>query len=673
MNKVFILILITFISFNTLFSQDKEFSTDTLKVESEFFKKESDVNVSFINVPFADLRRAPGATEDVIRFFQSVSGVSIGNDLYNDLIVRGGSPAENLTLVDGIEIPNPNHFGIPGTNSGVLSYISLKLVNDVDFYKGGFPVKFGDRISSVMDIRLREGNRLKHIRDINLSITGFGGFFEGPITRKSSYMFSVRRSYFELIKEQLGDSPIPNYWDFNLKLNYELSKKEKLNLIGFYVTDKASNENNSSFRRQVADMKIFSGNFNYNKILKRGLLKISAAINKNQSNASYDTKYENFPRYTIKIHESEYMMKFGYKRNISSKLYFDFNADGKFINATDTINGSYYTTYTGYIHPGLYTAKKFNTYKLSGSLNFNSIFLNHKLNVNTGIRYDYFEYINNKSTFSPRIGMSYKFSPKNVLNASAGIYYQTPSLIILLGSENNKYLKSIRVNQFVVGFDHLFKHDFMMSIEAFTKEYSDYPVSTFDPYSIYINYGTYFGTSFLDEAVSAGEGYYRGVDISLVKKLNINGFYGSLNISLSTSRFTSANGISQRLSFDNGKQFALIGGYQLNHDWIFGLRIKYAGGRPYTPFDTFNSTLLRRGLIDKNNFDLDRQPEYFRVDARIDKIFKFSNTSLVTYVEVQNLLNRKNLYEYYWNGIDNVMGRYNHWAILPVIGISFQF
>jgi len=671
--KLYTLVLIAFISFSAAFSQDKEFSTDTLKVESEFFKKESDVNVSFINVPFADLRRAPGAAEDVIKFFQSMSGVSIGNDLYNDLIVRGGSPAENLTLIDGMEIPNPNHFGIPGTNSGVLSYISLKLVNDVDFYKGGFPVKFGDRISSVMDIRLREGNRLKHIRDINLSITGFGGFFEGPITKNSSYMFSVRRSYFELLKDQFGDTPVPNYWDFNLKLNYDLSKKEKLNLIGFYVTDKASDENNSSFRRQVADMKIFSGNLNYNKIVNDGLLKISASINRNESNANYDTKYNNFPKYTIKVNESEYMMKVGYKRNISSKLYFDFNANGKLISAVDTITGSYYITHTGYIHPGLYSVREFNTFKLSGSVNMNNIIFNGKLVINTGVRYDYFEYINDKSTFSPRIGLSYMFSPKNVLNASAGIYYQTPSMIMLLGSEKNKDLKSFRANQFVIGFDHLFKHDFMMSLEAFTKEYSDYPVSTYDPYSIYINYGTYFGTSFLDEAVSAGKGYYRGVDISFVKKLNVNGFYGSLNLSLSTSRFTSANGVSQRLSFDNGKQFAIISGYQLNNEWIFGLRIKYADGRPYTPFDTFNSTLLRRGLIDKNNFDLDRQPEYFRVDLRIDKIFKYSNASLVTYVEVQNLFNRKNLYEYYWNGNDNVVERYNHWAILPVIGISAQF
>ncbi|MEO6695458.1 MAG: TonB-dependent receptor plug domain-containing protein [Ignavibacteria bacterium] len=672
MNKLFSIILITFIIYNAAFCQDKEFSTDTLKVESQFFKKESDVNVSFINVPYADLRRAPGATEDVIRFFQSVSGVSIGNDLYNDLIVRGGSPSENLTLIDGVEIPNPNHFGIPGTNSGVLSYISLKLVNDVDFYKGGFPVKFGDRISSIMDIRLREGSRTKHIRDINLSITGFGGFFEGPITKKSSYMFSIRRSYFELIKDQLGDSPIPNYWDFNLKINYELSKKEKLNLIGFYVTDKASNER-SSYRSQVADMKIFSGNLSYERILRNGFFNLSVAVNKNKTNALYDTKFENFPRYNIKIKEDELILRLGIKKNISSKTFIDFNADGKIISAVDTIRGSYYTTHTGYIHPGLYSIREFSTYKFSGSVNMNNSLFNDKLIINSGVRYDYFEYINNKSTFSPRIGLSYKLSPKNVINASAGIYHQTPSLIILIGSDKNKNLKSIRADQFVVGFDHLFAHDFLMSVEAFTKQYSDYPASTYDPYSIYINYGTYFGTSFLDEAISAGKGYYRGIDISFVKKLNVSGFYGSLNISLSTSRFTSANGVSQRLTFDNGKQFALIGGYQLKDDWIFGLRVKYAGGRPYTQFDKFNSEILRRGLIDKSRFDLDRQPEYFRVDLRIDKIFKFSKASLVTYIEVQNLLNRKNLYEYYWDNLNNNIQSYNHWAILPVIGLSFQF
>src|SRR6185436_6013685 len=140
------------------------------KVEEKFFTKDPNTTVSFFNYNYAEIRRSPGASEDVIKFFQSSPGVSTGYDLFNDLLVRGGSPTENLTLIDGMEIPNPNHFGIPGTNSGLLSYINLKMVKDVSFYTGGFPAKYGDKISSVMDIKFRDGNSKKHLQDINISL-----------------------------------------------------------------------------------------------------------------------------------------------------------------------------------------------------------------------------------------------------------------------------------------------------------------------------------------------------------------------------------------------------------------------------------------------------------------------------------------------------------------------
>jgi hypothetical protein len=193
-------------------------ATDTINVNAFYYRKADKINTSFVNAENEEIRRSPGAMEDVIRYFTSSPGVSLGSDINNEIIVRGGSPVENLTMVDGLVIQNPNHYGAPGSTNGMLSYINLKMVKDVDFYSGGFPPEYGDKLSSVMDIKLREGNLKKHIRDINISATGFGGFFEGPLSRSSSYLFSARRSYYELIKEMLNTQLIPEYWDFNTKL-----------------------------------------------------------------------------------------------------------------------------------------------------------------------------------------------------------------------------------------------------------------------------------------------------------------------------------------------------------------------------------------------------------------------------------------------------------------------
>jgi outer membrane cobalamin receptor len=184
-------------------------TTEQIDVEANYFSKSSDVNISTMNLDFEEIRRAPGATEDISRMLQTAPGVSIGNDQRNDLIVRGGSPSENLlTGIDGIEIPNINHFNTQGSTSGAIGFINVKFIQEANIFTGGFPSRFGDKSSGVVDIRFREGSRKKFYSDINLNVGGFGGIFEGPLfSEKGSYIVSVRRSYLELLKEQYSSQP----------------------------------------------------------------------------------------------------------------------------------------------------------------------------------------------------------------------------------------------------------------------------------------------------------------------------------------------------------------------------------------------------------------------------------------------------------------------------------
>lgn len=293
--------------------------------------------------------------------------------------------------------------------------------------------------------------------------------------------------------------------------------------------------------------------------------------------------------------------------------------------------------------------------------------------MNAGGRADYFEYIDQGLTISPRFGISYKIFPNTSLNASAGIFYQAPSQIILAINENNKNLNNIRVNQYIIGVEHFLNSELLFNIEAYVKQYSDYPVSISDPYSVFINYGTLFGTSYLTEAISAGSGVFRGLDISLIKKSGSYGLFGSLAISLSSSDFHTAIPVTFPLNFDYGKQMTLVAGYQFYNDWTVGIRMKAAGGKPYTPFNESESRKFRLGLYDMNKFYSERLPSYQNVDLRIDKKIYFNSVTFSAYLEIQNLLNRQNVYDYSWSYWHNLQEVNYNWEILPIIGMNVKF
>ena len=168
----------------------------------------------------------------------SVPGVASASDNLNALVVWGRHPRENLTLLDGIEIPNSNHYGEPGSSSGGISMINLDFVRESNFYTGGFSAKYGDKLSSVMDIKLREGNRDRVQADINAGFAGFGAMLEGPLpNHQGSWMASLRRSYFDLLIDLVPDSfggttAVPNYSNFQTKLTYDLTPTNLLSMIG---------------------------------------------------------------------------------------------------------------------------------------------------------------------------------------------------------------------------------------------------------------------------------------------------------------------------------------------------------------------------------------------------------------------------------------------------------
>jgi hypothetical protein len=198
-------------------------------VTRAYYEKGKDAVVSSRTVDLAEIRRDPAGAIDIQRMMQALPSVVSAADQMNEIVVRGGSPGENLFVMDNIEIANPNHFGVQGTGGGPVNMVNTLFIDRVDFLAGAFPAKFGDKASSVMEIRLREGNRDFHSLDLDMSMAGIGFFAEGPLWRgRGSYMASYRKSYLDLIIKQTGLTAVPHYWNAQAKVVYRLNSTDKL-------------------------------------------------------------------------------------------------------------------------------------------------------------------------------------------------------------------------------------------------------------------------------------------------------------------------------------------------------------------------------------------------------------------------------------------------------------
>jgi hypothetical protein len=657
-------------------------TTEQIDVEGKYFQRSTDVSTSSYNLDFEEVRRAPGAVEDISRMVQIMPGVSPANDQRNDLIVRGGSPSENLTMIDGIEIPNVNHFPTQGSSSGPIGMINVKFIDDVNFSTGGFSARYGDKLSSVMDIKFREGYRKRFLSDINLSTAGFGGIFEGPLfTQKGSFIFSARKSYLNLIKGAIRLAAVPDYWDFNLKAVYDIDKNTRLSLVGIGGLDKISFEGESPeisddnpYGKAKGDQQQFTAGLNFKKLFKKGywqnvLGNSTAFLNYTNSDLRTDI---------LKFKYNSYESDFNFK----SELFYQLNksnnlivgVSGRYIKFK---NETYYqadTTNFGDPLPETNISVKDNYNKASAFAQYTLKLAGNKVIINAGARFDYFSGIKKNTAVSPRIGVSYSLLPTTTISASTGLYYQSPEYIWLAADPRNVNLKYIKAIHYVAGIEHLFTPELRLSIEAYYKDYSNYPVSTLIPTYVLISGGTENGPNLMyGEAVSEGKGFSRGIDFSLHKKLTGNGFYGMINYSLSESKVTGLVGGEKPGSFDYRHNLTIIAGYQLSNDWLVGLKFRYTTGRPYTPYDIALSTYAGRGVSDFNNFNGARFKDYNRLDLRVDKKWNFKGLSIVTYFELQNVFNTENVYQYFWNEYKNTQGTIYQWKFLPVGGFSVQF
>ncbi len=639
-------------------------------VSSEFTRsEETPLSVRKLNTN--EIERYPGGNRDISRVIQALPGVASTPSFRNDILIRGGAPNENKFFVDEIEVPVINHFSTQGSSGGPVGILNVNLIKNVDLIAGGFPANRMDALSSFFDIQLKEGRRDKMFTQLTVGASELTLSNDGPLSEKTTYSLSARRSYLQGLFRLLGLPFLPTFNDFQLKTTTKINEKTELTFIGLGAIDdfelnqdipEDETEEERENRLYLLDvlpvqtqwnyatgvkLKRFRENGFWTFVLSRNMLnnqsiKYSGNDDSSEDNLLFDyssQESENKFRAENSIFGNGYTLKYGV--NYQYSRYFISNFDRSTLASTggviDVESTSFFNQYGAFV---------------SGSKNL----YGDRLLLTGGVRIDGADFAETASNpfnqFSPRISASYQLRPNLFATANAGIYYQKPSYSVL-GYRNNEGelvnqendVRFIRNSQIIGGIELLVpEKNRRFTAEVFYKKYSNYPSSIRNGISL-ANLGADFGVIGNEPVESNSEGRAYGLELLAQQRL-FNNFYGIAAVTLVRSEFTNPNtdGFVPS-SWDNKFIVSLTAGKRFAKNWEIGTRWRFLGGTPYTPYDLEESSLISNwdlrnsGILDYSQINAIRLDPFHQLDLRIDKKYYFNRWNLNWYVDIQNLYN----------------------------------
>lgn len=647
-------------------------------VKDNYFSYVNSQLTSSTNFSAEEIRRTATMGGDVTRIINSLPSISNENE-GNHIVARGGSTIENSFYVDNIQIPNINHFPIPGTTGGLVSLLNIDYIKDVNVYSGGYSSLYGDRLSSVLDIKYREGNREEIDAQLDLSIVGISGQVEGPFgNEKGSWMVSARHSFSDIVQKLGEEVEQPTVFnDVQFKLVYNISKDHQLSMMNLYSNDDWLTPKDYS----ISNFWNWYGRF----LLKQNVFGINWKYLWSKNGYSITTISHVFHREDFKLHntkDNSNLLKLNTRNNLiqlRNVNYYSFNPvhklefgiEAKLIYSDlDNIFASGYDLFGNY-KPEMRIDKLINSYKIAGFISYEWMPV-LGLKFIPGLRVDYFDY-NENLNLSPRFSVSYQLNEKTSFTGSTGIFYQTLPLYFLSQNEEFRKLSDPLSYHVILGFNYLFSDDTKLTVELYNKEHRQLPVDP-DLYSLYLLDGAIFGLFYTNHfnLVNNGEGNTRGIELMVQKKLSQN-FYGMISTSLFRSTYKDLNGISHDRIIDNKFLIAVEGGYKIDEEWEFSMRFNYAGGMAYTPFDVQRSTELQSGVFDVNRINSLRLPDYHILSIRVDRRFHFSGSNMIIYLSIWNLFDQENISLHGWSEMYNLAVDYKLMERVPIFGIEFEF
>lgn len=607
-----------------------------------------------------EIQRNPGGNRDISKVIQSLPGAGSSVGFRNDIIIRGGGPSENRFYLDGIEIPNINHFATQGANGGPVGILNVDFLQDVGYYSGSFPANRGNTLSSVFDFKMKNPRTDGWHGAFTVGSSDIGLRAEGPVNSKSGMMVSVRRSYLKFLFSAIGLPFLPTYNDLQIKYKYNIDKKNEITYLLLSAYDVAvlnTNENKTEEQKYILGTLPEQTQWNYTNgiiykhykpnsfqtlVLSRNMLDNYAYkyINNDKDQAQIlkykSQEIENKLRLENTVRLNDWKVNYG----VGSEFV---KYNNETYNVLSLPNGLDTIDYN--------SAISFVKYGLFGSVS--KPFFNDDLTLSAGLRMDGNTFSGNMNNplkqISPRVSASYKVTNRFNINFNTGLYCQTPAYTMLgFKDSNNVYinkqnnLRYIQCAHLVGGIEYSSSKNARFTIEGFYKKYMHYPQSVNRGISL-ANSGGDFGVVGNEAVQSISEGRAYGIEFFAQQKL-FKGFYGLMAVTLFRSEFTNANTNSlSPSSWDQRFIVNLTAGKKLKRNWELGAKFRLTGGRPFTPYDTAFSSVTyiwdvsKQGQYDYSKVNTSRLPINHQLDIRIDKKYFFKHWNLNLFLDIQNL------------------------------------
>ena len=663
---------------------------DEVVVTAGFFEDEPDAPVSVAVLGPEEIRRTPGGQNDISRSLLALPGVSSGVDNRNDLLVRGGGPSENAYIVDGIEIPQINHFATQGAAGGALGLLNVDFIREATFYTGGFPVRYGDAASSVLVVENRPGSPETLAGDFTVGATEAALSLDGASGPDFNWTFSARRSYLQLLFELIGLPIRPAYWDFQSRVEYTPTDDDRLVYFGIWAVDDFGiiqpTDPDDFEGREIAsrvldnDQRSYTQGVSWRRLFKNGF--VTTAVSRSYQEFFFDDLDEaGVPLLSSDAEEAAWRLRSDADLRLAPGLTLGVGGGA----SRETVASEFFQRATPAtpFPTDLTFSTDLGLWKGFGYGQVTAQALDGRLALTAGVRADATDFLDETAVVSPRVSASFDLTDRLEVSAAVGRFTQSPELVSLAVQEDGAYvnrsLRWIDVGQVVGGLAVTPVPSLRLAAEGYYKAYGDYPVSASDPRVSLANLGGDFGVVGAEPLTSEGEGRAYGLEVSAQKRLTSR-FYGLGSYTLGWSEFTGADGVYKPSAWDVRHSVSMSGGVRLG-GWEVGTRVTAQSGRPFTPFDLAASeaeyALLRRGVPDRDRLNSERTPAYARIDLRVDRRFALGRrVNGVVYLDIQNVLDRENVFALQYTedpAVPDRLREQTNVGRLPTIGFSVEF
>ncbi len=680
--------------------EEQVFVIDDVVVRPDL-RKDQAINemavVSARSFTIDETERYAGSLGDPSRMAANFAGVTSVSDQRNDIVIRGNSPLGLLWRLEGVDIPNPNHFGSIGSTGGPISMLNINHLTNSDFYTGAFPAEFGNAIAGAFDIKMRNGNNQKHEFMGQMGFNGFELGAEGPFSENSqaSYLANFRYSTLEVLHAvglSFGTgSAIPKYKDISFKINIPLDHG-RISVFGLGGDNRiamlASRDDDSQYGFTGLDL------YNSNRM---GVLGANHVFYISDDSRFINTLAISGIESTADIYDLSFDPDKEKIKEIIGEVKYTFSSKYSYrINSRNFLNAGFVYDFYAIHYNGQELQSDGEKYlhylDNSGGMGYGRLFtewqhrFSDELSVNSGLHGAYL-FLNNSYNVEPRFGMKWEFTEGQSVNLGAGMHSQIQMKAVYFSQrlvdsldmryeKTNKDLDFSRSLHLVAGYDRLLGEDHRLKAEVYYQRLYNIPVSWRRPEFSLSNQGGGYSFSLYDNMENSGTGENKGVELTLEKFLN-KGFYYLVTASIFDAGYRGYDGVWRNSAFNNNFVFNALSGYewQLGTNSLLSVDLKmvYAGGHRKLPIDEEQSLADNALRYKWSEAYEERFPDYFRLNGRITLRLNRRSFDHEWGLDLQNITNRENIFIQNWDKDKQEVTTHYQMGFMPMITYRIYF